>query len=268
MLLLLLLSFAASCSAYAAPKGTPELNRRAMAGLWRLFTNNPKSLKASSKPPMKEFTVYPKKNKEMLLMLREDGSFQQYDEHAQQAIRGTWDYVDGNLILATDRTRATTTTTTTSAARVPRRDTILVGKVVATCERAFVDDTTVRNNNNNNNSSSTANSKMDVHLSVPRGSVEVGRFFYPQHHPSFFEQPIFRPTSTGSFQLRQVLGQLNTKVEDDDEIIEKFRRDDFYDKRFFLTSHKIGHKPKGTSRWSIKYNKFVGKLYINVNVFP
>jgi hypothetical protein len=241
MLLLLLLWFVVSSSAYATPKRKPELNRRAMAGLWRLFTNNPKSLKASSKPPMKEFTVYPKKNKEMLLMLREDGSFQQYDEQAQQAIRGTWNYLDGNLILAADRT---------SAARVPQRDTILVGKVVATCGQALVGNT-VRNNDTNFNN-------MDIYLSVPQGSVEVGKFFYPQHHPSFFEQPIFRPTSTGSFQLQQVLGQLNTKLQEDEEIIEKFRRDDFYDKRFFLTSHKIGHKPKGRLRWSIKYNKFVG----------
>jgi hypothetical protein len=240
-----------SSSAYTTtPKGTPELNRRAMTGLWRLFTNNPKSLKASSKPPMKEFTVYPKKNKEMLFMLKEDGSFQQYDEQAQQqqAIRGTWDYVDGNLILAADRT----------SSALSQRDTILVGKVVATCGQSVVHGTTTRDN-------TTAHSMDSIHLSVPQGSVKVGKFFYPQHHPSFFEQPIFRPTPTGSFQLRQVLGQLNTKQleEEEEEFIEKFRRDDFYDKKFFLTSHKIGHYvPKGRLRWSIKYNKFVGKLYI------
>lgn len=46
------------------------------------------------------------------------------------------------------------------------------------------------------------------------------------------------------------------------DLVEQFRRQDFYDKRFYLTSHPIEpHKPKGRLRWSIKYNKFVGKYY-------
>jgi hypothetical protein len=42
-------------------------------------------------------------------MLKEDGSFQQYDEGRNKGqeimaiMRGTWDYRDGQLILAADR---------------------------------------------------------------------------------------------------------------------------------------------------------------------
>lgn len=83
-------------------------------------------------------------------------------------------------------------------------------------------------------------------------------------HSSFFEQPIFRPVPTGSFELRQVLGSLNARErEEEDELVEKFRRTDFYEKRFFLTSHPIEHKPKGHLRWSIKYNKFVGMYFVS-----
>ena len=56
------------------------MNRKAIAGIWKLTPT------AAQQLPMKEFTVYPKKKKleedsnvpELLLMLKEDGSFQQY----------------------------------------------------------------------------------------------------------------------------------------------------------------------------------------------
>ena len=241
-ILLLLHSFAVSSSAYATPKGTPELNRLAMAGLWRLLTTNPKSLEVS-KPPMKEFTVYPKKCKEFWLMLKENGSFEQYDDNDKKAMRGKWDFLDGNLILAADSQKRDS---------IPQRDTILVGKVVATSEQSLGDD--FKNT-----------TTMDVHLSVPQGSVKVGKFFYPKHHPSFFEQPIFRPIPTGSFQLQQVLGKLKMNYMEEEEAVEKFRRDDFNEKRFFLTTHPLEHKPKKKLRWSIKYNMFVGLFECCVN---
>ena len=249
----ILLSFAKNTHAYA----TPELNRRNMAGLWRL--TSPKSVlvplleaaqqTAGGAPPvpMKEFTVYPKKYKELLVMLKEDGSFQQYnqDSSSNKKIRGTWDYIDGKLILAADRPDTA------------QRDTILVGKVVATSHTSLVDNPLVPHAEQALANQTTTTAAMDTHLSVPKGSVKVGKFFYPKNHPSFFEQPIFSPTPTGSFQLKQVLGSLNTQQSLEDEA-ELFSRQDFYDKRFFLTSHAIEYKPRGRLRWSIKYNKFVG----------
>ena len=104
--------------------GRPDVDRRAIAGLWKLSTPQ----------PLKEFTVYPKSSRapasatnDLLLMLKEDGSFQQYhqeqedidaswstlrrrqssqaivDQLHQQLLRGTWEYQDGKLILAADR---------------------------------------------------------------------------------------------------------------------------------------------------------------------
>jgi hypothetical protein len=99
---------------------------------------------------------------------------------------------------------------------------------------------------------------LDAHLSVPKGALKVGKFFYPKTHPYFFDQPMFQPVRSGSFSLRQVLGLLNTQNPAALEI-EKFQRADFYNKTFSLTSHPIVQRsrPKGNVRWSIKYNKYV-----------
>ena len=246
----------------------PELNRRAMAGLWKLSKQ--------MQYPMKEFTVYPKPSatsvekvaEEYLIMLKEDGSFRQYsdgDEEEQNRERiikrdipktkeqtvlglgfqkGTWDYVDGKLLLAAERPGSEC------------NDTLLVGKVVATSHRSLQGNPVAHDECNFTTSSSSRSAK-DTHLSVPKGSVKIGKFFYPRHHPSFFEQPMFNPLSGDKFQLKQVLGLLNT-VTEDDELVEKFKRSDFANKAFWLTTHPIpSFKPKGNLRWSIKYNKFV-----------
>jgi hypothetical protein len=117
----------------------PEVNRRAIAGLWKL-THKAGQPKPAIRYPMKEFTVFPKHTqkmtmqkpttddmnaKEMLLMLHEDGHFVQYasDDAAEgevkipdklnnlkgtdailekfqfTKIKGQWDFVDGRLIL-------------------------------------------------------------------------------------------------------------------------------------------------------------------------
>ena len=175
--LVVLLSLEISSISGYANSGAPELNRRSMAGLWRLVTTNPKSLVAT---PRKEFTTYPKKCMEFLLMLKEDGSFEQYkdgskDDETCKTVKGTWDYLDGQLILATDRSKPSMI-----------RDTILVGKVVAKSQDSVPDNpTTVLTNKELVNSTQTASGAMttDTHLSVPQGSVKVGKFMYPKHHP-------------------------------------------------------------------------------------
>lgn len=106
---------------------------------------------------------------------------------------------------------------------------------------------------------SSQNDKEDVHLSV-QGEISVGKFFYPPKHPSFFEQPMFGPTSTGSFELKQILGTLNTQMNNEDQPVEKFRKRDLENKRYFLTSYPLKVKSetrKRKQRWSIKYNKYV-----------
>lgn len=308
-----------SASAYS-----PDVNHRAIAGLWKL-KQTPTS---SSIPyPLKEFTVYPKmpkqqrkpsedeiSSKEVLLMLKEDGSFQQYSDQEQKIpdklrffssddpqnsdngavldrycefgkLKGKWNLVGGRLILAADRPDDENGKPSSSASTASEdiTDTFLEGEVVATTEEGLLDNPVLGSGSTASSSDGTDESKpnespdnanknspggggavsrasvVDTHLSVPKGRVQVGRFTYPKHHPSFFEAPMFNPRAGGKFELKQVLGTLNTRQEKDDEVFEeKFSAADFYNKTFLLTAHPIPeHRPKGNIRWSIKYNKFV-----------
>ena len=190
----------------------------------------------------------------------------------QDFIKGTWDFLDGNLILAADRpeeknpysTRADGEESSSSGTRTTKTktDTLLKGRVVASYQTRLEDNParaeTGGEAEQSSNNSTTATA-LDTHLSVPKGSINIGKFFYPKNHPSFFEQPMFQPVKKGTFALRQILGSLNTAQDaNEEEIVEKFQRSDFYNKTFLLTSHPIVQKqPKGNMRWSIKYNKFV-----------
>jgi hypothetical protein len=303
----------------SAGSSRPAVDRKAIAGIWKL-TPIPAM---TDERPMKEFTVYPKKQNpdclartipDVLLMLNEDGSFKKYGNNdndqdeggamgsarskdvdtswsffqLQQLslfrfLKGTWAYRDGQLLLAADRddtddpmllyhtladgyvppamsssagiTTATTSTTT-------KQDTLLKGRLVATYVPRLSDNPVLSNNpNSNTNSTSTAlstkNPAIDTHLSVPKGYINVGKFFYPKNHPSFFDQPMFQPVKKGTFALRQILGSLNAR-RDEDVVVEKFKRSDFYNKTFLLTSHPLGQRPPpGNKRWSIKYNTYV-----------
>jgi len=315
--------FQSPCCAYS-----PIVDPRAIAGLWKL---KQKSVPSSISHPLKEFTVYPKiqekhkisanNNKEVLLMLKEDGSFQQYSDQEEKVpdklrffqdyksdekstildrycdfgkLKGKWSLIGGKLVLATDRPmQEDGTTSSIPKTNEENPDTILEGEVVATTEEGLydnpalsshLDDSQVNNSQSTdadtrksynstpektvhrgNNAKSSQGRKekkhsiADTHLSVPKGQVNVGRFTYPQRHPSFFEAPMFNPRASGKFELKQVLGSLNTQqLKDKDEFEEKFSESDFYDKTFLLTSHPIpDFQPKGNVRWSIKQNKFV-----------
>jgi hypothetical protein len=57
---------------------------------------------------------------------------------------------------------------------------------------------------------------------------------------------------------------LNTQMSDYEEeynMVEKFRKKDLMDKRYFITSYPLRTGKKKRQRWSIKYNKYVGKIY-------
>ncbi|KAG7374427.1 L27 protein interaction domain containing protein [Nitzschia inconspicua] len=253
--------------------------------------------------PIKEFTVYPKdknrrtsttntlseiKKQSILLMLKESGQFEQYteenDENSSSSIpdklqyhkadildrysafgrlRGSWELVDGKLILAPDRP--------TNDGDKKSQDAVLEGEVVAFSEQGLADNPALSKNNDNDDGSSSTistnnenrnNPVLDTHLSVPKGRINVGRFMYPKHHPYFFDTPMYNPLIKGKFELKQVLGSLNTQQSQNKEEVvpELFRERDFYGKKFWLTSHPLQpHQPKGKKRWSIKYNKYVDK---------
>ena len=303
---------------------SPDVNHRAIAGLWKL---KQKPEPPPVRYPLKEFTVYPKVSnklqnnenniKEVLLMLKEDGSFQQYSDQEQKVpdklrffensksnkkftildrycelgkLRGKWNLVGGKLILAADRPMQEDGTTSFIPQKSEENpDTILEGEVVATTEEGLYDNPVLSSQSDDpgldncqntgahksthekpihsrndaksiRDEKSSRNTVSDTHLSVPKGQVNVGRFTYPQRHPSFFEAPMFNPRASGKFELKQVLGTLNTQQQKDNEVVEeKFSESDFYNKTFLLTSHPMPKfQPKGNVRWSIKYNKFVG----------
>lgn len=118
-------------------------------------------------------------------------------------------------------------------------DTILTGNVCASSKKNIERETSLN---------STKESSPDVGLAVPKGSVEIGKFTYPKDHPEFFAQPIFKPTPTGSFELRQILSE-NAMIPKHVPV-EKFKREDFHGRRFLLTSTPLKFKPKKKLRWS------------------
>jgi len=261
------------------------ITRRAIAGVWRLRGSEVLNLNVGTSHQypiiMKEFTTYPKKiPREYFLMLNEDGSFTSTgskDENEKERPRqkkkrkaqtentvcGTWDYLDGKLILAADRP-----TGIEKRRRSTHFDTMLVGTVVAKSQESLNKHPVLAQQQTEEKeetpSSSSSSSPVDTHLSVPMGNVQIGKFMYPKKHKMFFEQPnmLVQPKMMGSFELKQVLGTLNaaSSVEDEGDysLIEKFRKSDFADKKFLLSNYPIPeHQPKGELRWSIKYNKYV-----------
>lgn len=263
-----------------------DLNHRDIAGIWRLRAKNsflPKILEAKFQP--KEFTVFPppkpmkasKKEKgskeDILLLLREDGNFVQYGNNVDMdskkkkksldevdgtsslgTMKGSWALVDGKLILAADRDKDTQNIKTDGK----KHDTILEGIVQAKSNPALQEGKPTDIEQNELAGEDTNKGKdEDVHLSV-NGEISIGKFFYPLKHPKFFEQPIFGAQPTGEFELEQVLGNLNAKLHHKkDELVEKFRKKDIMDKRFFLTQYPLPTKRTKRQRWSIKYNKYV-----------
>jgi hypothetical protein len=269
-----------------------DLRKRDIAGVWRLrskgsylpslVTINEDNTNAARRRPMKEFTVYPPKvpptkmrsieqqqaekkgekhqGNDILLLLREDGNFVRYESLEEnnksnpmdgtgaescslEIIKGCWGLVDGRLILAADRPDDTTNIRSDAK----RHDTILCGEIKAKCS-----------NYEKLGASSATTKQEDVHLTV-EGEVSIGKFFYPQSHPSFFEQPMVGATPTGSFELRQILGNLNAQAKSyqDNDFVEKFRKQDLMNKRYFLTSYPLPNRRQKRKRWSIKYNRYV-----------
>ena len=194
-------------------------------------------------------------------MLQDDVSRRQRESFA---MKGTWDYIDGRLILASDRPEKKPFTVyedDSVATEAILSDTILIGKVSVTSEESLtngpvvVETVSVQskvNNNNNNNENETPSPKkhIDVHLSVPKGKIKTGKFMYPKHHPSFFEQPIFNPQSMGNFELRQVEGSVNQE-EEKEELIELFTKEDLAGKRFYLSTFPLPERKKKDRRGRI-----------------
>ncbi|KAL3779846.1 hypothetical protein HJC23_005772 [Cyclotella cryptica] len=264
--------------------------------------------------PMKEFTTYPKKKSgekttlpterkqtEIFIKLKDDQTFEQCKsllfsdgeesetmeerlaaeilkrERESFAWKGTWDFVDGKLILAADRPEKKPffiydeEENTDKDGNWKNDDTILVGKVSVHSEQSLTDNPAMEkrqmlSDESDSNSQQNAQQEgsshkqspkkqsIDVYLSVPKGKIKTGKFMYPKHHPSFFEQPIFNPRSMGNFELKQILGDYNARVTganpngDDDDMVELFRKDDLVGKRFYLSTYPLPKRKKTNRR--------------------
>lgn len=228
--------------------------------------------------PMKEFTTYPKKKlslpppekkqTELYIKLKDDMTFEQcssslYEDDEEKsleeklqadlarreretfAMKGTWDFIDGKLILASDRPEKKPFSAYDDE-ELPSADTILVGKVSASSEESFESPVVEDAQMTKEPKHDAKQKQIDVNLSVPKGKIKTGKFMYPKHHPSFFEQPIFNPQSTGRFELKQV--ESDHKVEDEDDLVELFRKDDLAGKKYYLSTFPLAERKKKDRR--------------------
>jgi len=148
-------------------------------------------------------------------------------------LRGSWDIVEQNmLLLASDR-------------RLDHDDTLLSGRVV--------------------------NDTDAYTLSVPEGQISAGRFMYPRSHPSFFEQPMYDPNPEGTFELRRILAFRDALSDEyggnDNNKVVRYRKRDFYGKKFLLTVSPIPTKQR-RGRGTLGDDIDFSSLPFDVRVMP
>ena len=212
--------------------------------IWAMkeFTTYPKKKKSDV---MNEINVdngslspNPKKQTEIFIKLKEDYTFEQctalqfsdgtedendsLEEKLQNELskrekeafawKGTWDYVDGKLILAADRPEKKPFSvyddqddgTSTGGNGGVEADTILVGKVKVNSEESLTENPALEQRQltmpdddqgdvqeedaagQDDQVSPTSQHKkgtIDVHFSVPKGKIKTGKFMYPKDHP-------------------------------------------------------------------------------------
>ncbi len=187
-----------------------------------------------------------------MLRLNEDGTFDPYTRiptDSENAPRGEpdlqgilgrggcWNYRDETLLLAPDRPE--------NANPSRANDILLMGKLdIQVRECLTLEDPLVGLRENNVESKqdvSSTFSDIDVHLSIPQGEVSTGRFTYPKKHKAFFDEPIlFKPSTVGTFYMNQLLGNLNARLKKVNEgpakAEPKFKKQDFYNRTFYLTT--------------------------------
>lgn len=277
------------------PSGLPferkqQTHHQSPRALWELrgflpmkeFTTYPKRAKLDLDDKLTE--SFQKKQTEIFIKLKEDYTFEQCtalqfsdgidddgtleDQLAMEvskreresfAWKGTWDFVDGELILAADRSEKKPFYQEEEDTPGNEADTILVGRVAVQSEESLTDNPAMEQQkqpslDEDDNQQVRKKGKIDVHLSVPRGKIKTGKFMYPKEHPAFFEQPIFRPEKKGSFELRQILGEYNAKLDDEDELVELFRKKDLEGKRFYLSTFPLPKRRKKFEYWSKEDN--------------
>lgn len=229
---------------------------------------------------------------EVLLSLHEDGTFRSCDGvDVSDQISGKWEYLDGNLILALDETPPSVRLPPALVYEIvageplvpPKkklRDTILVGHLVLKSEQPHQQQQqsstyTSSNDDSDNKDTNTLSSSAPQTtmadpstLMIEDGVIASGRYTYPKSHPNFFENPMFGPMRTGTFNFRQILGSRSVADDLREEEEEMFVPSDLAGRRFFLSTEPLKFRKqagrKRYSRWT--GNEIVEEIDVtNVN---
>ena len=186
------------------------------------FTTFPKTKKISLDDDMNLPAPTPKKQTEIFIKIKDDHTFEQCQalrfsdgadeensleqklelevskrERESFAWKGTWEFFDGNLILAVDRPEKKPFSVydyddAKDGDRNAEADTILVGKVAVQSEESLTENPVLeqrRDTPGNDDASLLSSSSqprkgtIDVYLSIPRGKIKTGKFMYPKTHP-------------------------------------------------------------------------------------
>ena len=204
-----------------------------------------------------------------------------------QVFQGTWNFDGKELILASDRPQLNNDENgddnedhhqQQQEQLLQVHDTMFSGEVSVTqINEALSDDslpTDLFGDEEKDSNVNTLAPKADMFLSVLNGVIGVGKFMYPKDHPSFFEKPnapIFRPQQIGAFELRQLMGALNAfnteQSEEDAKVEPRFQPEDFYGKKFLLTSEPIQMKrAKPKLKWSKRAGGYVKEKDAGVSI--
>jgi hypothetical protein len=212
---------------------------------------------------------------DIVVRLNEDGTFDPYTaitEHGDEGViasykdhnlerilgrGGSWEFRDGTLMLAAGRPD--------NADPSKVHDTLLTGRLTVHVSECLpstdqqpmalddnADDSPPKGGLGTDDASRAGNvpqKQIDVHLSIPSGTISIGKFMYPRKHKAFFDDPmLFSESSIGTFQMKQLLGNLNARLqrehnEEGNKPEPKYHKRDFYERRFYLTATPHGVNP-------------------------
>ncbi|KAG7350296.1 hypothetical protein IV203_009656 [Nitzschia inconspicua] len=295
-------------------QGVPFVRKQDMIGIWQLTTTTTSSLTTSTtihkdnlpKDDGNNDNDNKKNQKSIVLRLNDDGSFDPYTTTTTTTINtrkmkerdaskvynlesilsrgGSWNYCDGKLILAPDRrpidnNKDDNKNDMDLGTIIHSHDTLLTGKInvyVSKCLPA-TDSMPLPMEEEEEEHHPDDQSDTDVHLSVPFGNVTMGKFMYPRRHKAFFDQPmLFSQTSIGTFAMKQLLGNLNTRLKQQNqqqqlqeeqqlsnESTPQMDRKDFYGRHFYLTATPHAVNPALAAQ-DKHYNKDTVKYDVRV----
>ncbi|CAB9510929.1 expressed unknown protein [Seminavis robusta] len=272
------------------PSKPPFLTRSDLCGIWKLTQESP-----ADDSPNAQKTAEEQDKSVLVIRLNDDGTFDPYARPEEETLAtpprtsacednnnvhsllgrgGCWEYKDQSLVLAADR--PPTKQNYLDKQRIVL-DTVLDGKLQVQVSETLTEDSTQsslflaeKENSDPSTGAATTKPQLDVHLSIPKGQIVQGKFFYPKKHNAFFDQPmLFQPATVGNFSMQQLLGNLNARLEQEqrrdnnNKPQAKYHKRDFYNRTFYLTAtpHPVN---RGIAAQDIYYDQETATLDIRV----